>query len=306
MCIFQKATLTYSDYSNNYFRYIETLQSERRKFNILEQDKTLNDFLTEMESFTEETSIYHVYERLAAIFNVCSIHNNINTEFYDRLKVIITKLVQVKPSKRLKLDVVQTQLLQLENLTKTSKMQRFLLLNSFLRFNGDSKIYDFVSQNTFGLMSEARTSQILTNAFVDDDLQLTQRNTNLCVSFSAMLLLAFSLLNFLKRLRSGEKKEEHEKLEKATVKNPEFLKQLINICCGVISPRSLNGLNHGRLDNYFQIRAQLQDISKSVVIYYYTQDVKHFFFINNIKESCSSGCAIRQSLKWKAGGNYSL
>ena len=245
------------------------MQSER-KFNNFEQHKKFNDFLNKIESFTEETSIYRVYEELAMIFNVCSFHNKIDSEFYDRLKDIITNLVQVKPSKRLKLDVVQTQLLQLENLTKTSKMQRFLLLNSFLRFNGDSKIYDFVSQNTFGLMSEARTSQILTNAFVDDDFQLTQRNTNLCVSFSAMLLLAFSLLNFLKRLRPGEKKEEHEKLEKATVKNPEFLKQLINICCGVISPRPLNGLNHGRLDNYFQIRAQLQDISKSVLIYYYT------------------------------------
>ena len=115
--------------------------------------------------------------------NVCSLHNKINSEFYDRLKDTITNLVQVKPSKRLKLDVAQTHLLQLEDLTKTAKMQRFILLNSFLRFKGDSKIYDFVSQNSFGSMSEARTSQILTNAFVDDDFQLTQRNTNLCVSF---------------------------------------------------------------------------------------------------------------------------
>ena len=35
--------------------------------------------------------------------------------------------------------------------------------------------------------------------------------------------------------------------------DPLFLLKLLTICCGVISPRSLNGLNHGNLDNDFQI-----------------------------------------------------
>ena len=42
---------------------------------------------------------------------------------------------------------------------------------------------------------------------------------------------------------------------------PLFLHELLAICCGVISPRSLNGLNHGSLDNDFQIAHQFQDIS---------------------------------------------
>ena len=42
---------------------------------------------------------------------------------------------------------------------------------------------------------------------------------------------------------------------------PLFLQELLAICCGVISPRSLNGLNHGNLDNDFQIAHQFQDIS---------------------------------------------
>ena len=42
---------------------------------------------------------------------------------------------------------------------------------------------------------------------------------------------------------------------------PLFLQELLAICCGVISPRSLNGLNHGNLDNDFQIAHQFQNIS---------------------------------------------
>ena len=39
-----------------------------------------------------------------------------------------------------------------------------------------------------------------------------------------------------------------------------FIQQLITICCGVISPRSLNGLNHCYLDDDFHIAAQEQNI----------------------------------------------
>ena len=41
---------------------------------------------------------------------------------------------------------------------------------------------------------------------------------------------------------------------------PLFLQELLAICCGVISPKSLNGLNHCNLDNDFQIANQEQNI----------------------------------------------
>ena len=45
-------------------------------------------------------------------------------------------------------------------------------------------------------------------------------------------------------------------------KEPYFIHKLITICCGVISPRSLNGLNHCHLDDDFHIAAQEQNIRK--------------------------------------------
>ena len=45
-------------------------------------------------------------------------------------------------------------------------------------------------------------------------------------------------------------------------KEPYFIHKLITICCGVISPRSLNGLNHCHLDDDFHIAAQEQSIRK--------------------------------------------
>ena len=48
---------------------------------------------------------------------------------------------------------------------------------------------------------------------------------------------------------------------------PTFLQELLAICCGVISPRSLNGLNHCNLDNDFHIaRLQEQNIRKLIKI----------------------------------------
>jgi len=41
---------------------------------------------------------------------------------------------------------------------------------------------------------------------------------------------------------------------------PLFLQELLAICCGVISPKSLNGLNHCNFDNDFQIANQEQNI----------------------------------------------
>ena len=45
-------------------------------------------------------------------------------------------------------------------------------------------------------------------------------------------------------------------------KAPLFIQKLLTICCGVISPRSLNGLNHCNLDNEFHVANQAQKIIK--------------------------------------------
>ena len=45
-------------------------------------------------------------------------------------------------------------------------------------------------------------------------------------------------------------------------KEPYFIHKLLTICCGVISPRSLNGLNNCHLDDDFHIAAQEQNIRK--------------------------------------------
>ena len=53
-------------------------------------------------------------------------------------------------------------------------------------------------------------------------------------------------------------------LEKAK-KEPFYIHKFLTICCGVISPRSLNGLNHCHLDDDFHIAAQEQNIRKKIV-----------------------------------------
>ena len=45
-------------------------------------------------------------------------------------------------------------------------------------------------------------------------------------------------------------------------REPYFIHKLLTVCCGVISPRSLNGLNHCHLDDDFHKAAQEQNIRK--------------------------------------------
>ena len=49
--------------------------------------------------------------------------------------------------------------------------------------------------------------------------------------------------------------------EQKAEKEATFLQEILAICCGVISPRSLNGLNHCNVDNDFHIANQEQNIS---------------------------------------------
>ena len=80
-----------------------------------------------------------------------------------------------------------------------------------------------------------------------------------------MRLLSYSLIKFLNR--SGIFKEKEQTLIEITnevLRDGQFFKQLLKICCFVISPRSLTGLNHAHLDEIFQLDAQEQNIRKSI------------------------------------------
>ena len=211
--------------------------------------------------FSKEKSVYGVYQKLATSFDVNINCNESDSQLFKKLKNIIINLVKVKPVERMMLKDVRKELEQLKIWTKNVEMEKSLLLNSFLCLECPANEYE-PSQYSFGLMSEARTSQIITATFEDDDYHLTQRDTNLCVSFSAVILLSYALVDFFGESRIFEHEKQLQNLGKRTVENPKFIKQLLDVCCGVISPRSLNGLNHSRLDNHSQIEAQLQDISK--------------------------------------------
>ena len=59
------------------------------------------------------------------------------------------------------------------------------------------------------------------------------------------------------------KENEQKSTQNQKMKNePVFLEKILAILCGVISPRSLNGLNNMNLDNDFHIANQEQNISK--------------------------------------------
>ena len=193
--------------------------------------------------------------------------NDDNWTLFCKLKNIITNLVVVKPKCRMKLEDAG---IKLEDLNKNEiSNTNFTLLDPSLQtiLNDDvtptSK--DTPTQNTYGLQDDISTSRILTTSSIDDQLNLSQRNTNLCVTYSAMRLLSYSLIEFLNR--SGIFKDNEQTLTE--VKNEvllqgQFIKQLLKICCCVISPRSLTGLNHAHLDEIFQIDAQEQNIRESI------------------------------------------
>ena len=156
----------------------------------------------------------------------------------------------------------------------------FLLLNPFLQIKEDDSItideddsitipttneiistrlftlstpYDEKTvQTCLALMDGVKSSNL--NTISSDDEKAYQAFNNLCVSITAMRLLSCALLNFL-----GDNCSQIvlKDLETLISKN---LKNLINICCGVISPRPLNGLNQCKLDDDFQIAAQVQNM----------------------------------------------
>ena len=145
------------------------------------------------------------------------------------------------------------------------------------------KYIPFAGRNEATKLTYGRMDQISSSKLFENQIKvlkkLTQGKTNLCVTFAAMRLLSYTTIEFIRNLFAKNAENFDEKilndlennilnfdlnntwfLDEAPEESSLFILQLITICCGVISPRSLNGLNHCNLDDKFQINAQEQDI----------------------------------------------
>ena len=78
---------------------------------------------------------------------------------------------------------------------------------------------------------------------------------NLLLKYQRMFSQCFSVLTVEENIQESTQNQK-------TKNEPVFLEKCLAILCGVISPRSLNGLNHMNLDNDFHIANQEQNISK--------------------------------------------
>ena len=261
--------------------------------------------------FSNENPMFEVFKKMASILTDINLELlQFDLELFKKVKEIVTKLVLVKPENRMKLEEAREKLIELDQFTTNkdgTKIDNYLLLDPFLQHEEDPTLTqtDETTQNSLRLMNEIRSTKLFTIPTTGDDKKLTQRLTNLCVSVSAMRLLSYALVEFLKEKKyvSGNGKaweelknkilkypdnpesskktpEEREAakmevLEPGSSKNnpdgfnkslnpvkrePLFIQKLLTICCGVISPRSLNGLNYCHLDDDFHIAAQQQNI----------------------------------------------
>ena len=200
--------------------------------------------------------MFEVYKKLAIFFKVDMHFQDLDLKFYGKLKDIITKLVAVKPEERMTLLDAHKELNELEKYT-----HNFLLLNSLPENMDDlAKSVEENTQISFALMDEISDTRLFTISTSEENKKLTQRSTNLCVSLTAMRLLSYALVDFLEFHFNGNSSALKD-LSESILKYPNvFIKKLVTICCGVISPRSLNGLNHSKLDDEFQTAAQEQNI----------------------------------------------
>ena len=146
------------------------------------------------------------------------------------------------------------------------RIKEFLLLNSFKQTD-DPSMYDV--ENSTRTLSTGASLKVFTTETNGNAQRITQRLTKLCSTISTMRLLCFALFQFLeKHLHNNDKLKKLRRMileapisSKLTSKEGEFIIKLLSICCGVISPCSLNGLNYDRHDEN-QIVAQEQNISE--------------------------------------------
>ena len=248
-----------------YFRYIESRKNKGLiQINEIEIKRWMSN----------ENPMFEVYKTMADIFEPLK-NAQYDLKLFKILKEIITELVVVKPEKRMKLQDAREKLEELDQFA-TTKDFNYLLINSFIQTENDQTMTntDETTQNSLGLMDEIRFTRLFTTEeSSEDDKKFTQRNTNLCVSVSAMRLLSYALVEFLENnfRNTGDGKtlkDLTDEILKYSVKptqverEPCFIHKLVTICCGVISPRSLHGLNHCHLDDDFQTAAQEQNIRK--------------------------------------------
>ena len=122
-------------------------------------------------------------------------------------------------------------------------------------------------------MDEIRTTRLFTFPTTGADKKLTQRLTNLCVSVTAMRLLSYTLVDFLKPYvdaktwedqQSSKKSQEEQEianielneasknantpegysqgLNKVETKSNHFIQKLITICCGFQRDHSMDSI----------------------------------------------------------------
>ena len=273
------------------FRYIES----RKNKNLLPGNTDI-DFKV---LFSNDNPMFEVYKTMASIFKVPLSNDTKDLELFTRLKTIVTQLVVVNPKERMKLKDARN---EIEKLKKEFRHNFLLLNPFLQQKDDPTMTHtDETTQNSLRLMNEIRSTRLFTIPTTGEDKKLTQRLTNLCVSVTAMRLLSYALVDFLephckgnatawkdlkdKILKYPDNPKTDEERENAnapqfvastSADRPEgysqglkqvkkeklFIQQLITICCGVISPRSLNGLNHCHLDDDFHTAAQEQNIRK--------------------------------------------
>ena len=227
-------------------------------------------------------------------------------EIFNKLRCIISQLVLVKPEDRLKLKDASKKLEQLDDFISKNQIKDFLLLESFflkddphmqniqhssqtLTISIDADEFFTLDENPDGQLSNYNSPDDakLFTTDPEQEERITQKNTKLCVSISAMRLLSFAFITFLQNNLNRRTLEDlrkiifnfpknrnfNKKANKQDVSdddlnktpNESFIQKLVTICCGVISPRSLNGLNNLELKEP-DISAQEQNISKLIQI----------------------------------------
>ena len=202
----------------------------------------------------------------------------VNWKVFLELKVIISGLAYFKPEGRMKLENAGKKLEEL----KKYGLNKFTLLDPILQTVMHDDLSETTPTNkTYALGDLIGSSQLFTLSTAEDELHLTQRNTRLCVSFAAMKLLCFALIEFLEQPCNFNENKQALEDSVDKVSKDDFMQQLLSICCNVISPRPLNGLNYGHFDDYFNISSQAQNISKSIQnisLIYNLIDVIYFCF----------------------------
>ena len=273
-----------------YFRYIES----RRKKNYFNAKIDYKDL------FSKDHPMFEVYKTMASVFDARVSNVNQDLEIFTRLKAIITRLVAVKPEERMRLVDAKEKLEDLEIFTHFLLLDPFLqqdiddptmthtdeTTQNSLRLMNEIRSTRLFTIPTTG--EDKKLTQRLTNLCVSvtamrllsyalvDFLEPYCKNNRAVWDELKKKILKYPDNPEKKSQKEREDANAPEFVASTSADAPEgyqkglkpakkeksnlFIQQLITICCGVISPRSLNGLNHCHLDDDFHIAAQEQNI----------------------------------------------